>query len=245
MTRSEGPRPYPPRCLAVTVATDGPGQPLKGGGPARRRYAAGVTAIATVVTYILFARPRHLRWGASGQECDASLPGDDLIVTPDLTATRAITVRASADQVWPWVAQLGQGRGGFYSYDFLENLAGCDIHSAEPSRSRLPCPPGSPCPVAGRSLARTRHRWLTAGRAGCGHDDDQGLTGLQSTDVCSAPGPINPNAVRSISSSQQPGAQVQHLLPQARVRDMSTLIVPLVRRRRVARTSEQPDPGRP
>ena len=96
----------------------------------RRRYAAGVTAIAAAVTYILFARPRHLRWGASGQECDASLPGDDLIVTPDLTSTRAITVRASADQVWPWIAQLGQGRGGFYSYDFLENLVGCDIHSA-------------------------------------------------------------------------------------------------------------------
>jgi len=100
-------------------------------GPVRRRYATGVTAIAAAVTYILFARPRHLRWGASGQECDASLPGDDLIVTPDLTATRAITVRASADQVWPWIAQLGQGRGGFYSYDFLENLAGCDIHSAD------------------------------------------------------------------------------------------------------------------
>jgi hypothetical protein len=59
------------------------------------------------------------------------LPGDDLIATPDLAATRAITVRASADQVWPWIAQLGQGRGGFYSYDFLENLVGCDIHSAD------------------------------------------------------------------------------------------------------------------
>ena len=101
------------------------------GAAVRRRYAAGVTAIAAAATYILVARPRHLRWGASGQECDASLPGDDLIVTPDLTATRAITVRASADQVWPWIAQLGQGRGGFYSYDFLENLAGCDIHSAD------------------------------------------------------------------------------------------------------------------
>ena len=75
--------------------------------------------------------PRHLRWGASGRECDASLPGDDLIVSPDLSATRAITVRASAGQVWPWIAQLGQGRGGFYSYDFLENLVGCDIHSAD------------------------------------------------------------------------------------------------------------------
>jgi hypothetical protein len=49
----------------------------------------------------------------------------------NLTATRAVTVRAAADRVWPWIAQLGQGRGGFYSYDFLENLLGCDIHSAD------------------------------------------------------------------------------------------------------------------
>jgi hypothetical protein len=59
------------------------------------------------------------------------LPGDDLVVRADLTATRAITIRASADLVWPWIAQLGQGRGGFYSYDFLENLVGCDIHSTD------------------------------------------------------------------------------------------------------------------
>ena len=98
----------------------------------RGRYVAGVSAIGVAAaTYILLARPWHLRWGASAQECDASLLGDDLIVSPDLTATRAITVRASAGQVWPWIAQLGQGRGGFYSYDFLENLVGCDIHSAD------------------------------------------------------------------------------------------------------------------
>jgi hypothetical protein len=81
--------------------------------------------------YLLYARPRQLRWGACSQERDAPLPGDDLIAAPDLTATRAVTVHASASQVWPWIAQLGQGRGGFYSYDFLENLAGCDIHSAD------------------------------------------------------------------------------------------------------------------
>jgi hypothetical protein len=98
----------------------------------RRRCVAGVSAAGVAAAaYILYARPWHLRWGASAQECYASLPGDDLIVSPDLTATRAITVRASAGQVWPWIAQLGQGRGGFYSYDFLENLAGCDIHSAD------------------------------------------------------------------------------------------------------------------
>ncbi|MBB4765010.1 SRPBCC family protein [Amorphoplanes digitatis] len=58
------------------------------------------------------------------------LPGDELVPDPDLAATRAITIDARVDDVWPWIVQLGQGRGGFYSYDRLENLAGCDIHSA-------------------------------------------------------------------------------------------------------------------
>jgi hypothetical protein len=81
--------------------------------------------------YICRARPRQLRWGATDQERDRPLPGDDLIADADLMATRAITVGTSADRVWPWIAQLGQGRGGFYSYDALENLVGCDIHSAD------------------------------------------------------------------------------------------------------------------
>jgi hypothetical protein len=49
----------------------------------------------------------------------------------DLVATRAISIRAGTNEVWAWIAQLGQGRGGFYSYDFIENLVGCDIHSAD------------------------------------------------------------------------------------------------------------------
>jgi hypothetical protein len=79
----------------------------------------------------LLARRCSLQWGATGSESRAFLAGDDLIPTADLSATRAITIRVPADEVWPWIAQLGQGRGGFYSYDFLENLVGCDIHSAE------------------------------------------------------------------------------------------------------------------
>jgi hypothetical protein len=98
----------------------------------RRRSVTSVIAIGgAAAAYIRLARPRQLRWGATNQESDGSLLGDDLIANPDLTATRAITVHTSADQVWPWIAQLGQGRGGFYSYDVLENLVGCDIHSAD------------------------------------------------------------------------------------------------------------------
>jgi hypothetical protein len=73
---------------------------------------------------------RRLGYGATDEESRGALPGDGLIPAPDLSATRAITVHRPADAVWPWIAQLGQGRGGFYSYDVLENLAGCNIVSA-------------------------------------------------------------------------------------------------------------------
>jgi hypothetical protein len=91
-----------------------------------------MTAIGTTaVAYIFLARRWQLRWGATDQESGGPLPGDDLIGSPDLTATRAIAVHTSADRVWPWIAQLGQGQGGFYTYDWIENLIGCDIHSAD------------------------------------------------------------------------------------------------------------------
>jgi hypothetical protein len=96
-----------------------------------RAAVAGAAAIGSAAAYLLVVRPWQLRWGATDEERDATLAGDDLLPNPDLIATRAITVHALADQVWPWIAQLGQGRGGFYSYDALENLVGCDIHSAE------------------------------------------------------------------------------------------------------------------
>jgi hypothetical protein len=94
----------------------------------KRLAPAGLAALGA---YALLARPRQLRWGASDGEFASQLAGDDLIPQPDLTATRAISIRAASDRVWPWVAQLGQGRGGFYSYDRLENLVGCQIHNAD------------------------------------------------------------------------------------------------------------------
>ena len=84
-----------------------------------------------VAAGVALLRARSLRWGASDEELNIALPGDELVPDADLIATRAVTVGAGADGVWPWIAQLGQGRGGFYSYDFLENLVGLDIHSAD------------------------------------------------------------------------------------------------------------------
>ena len=73
----------------------------------------------------------YLHYGATGGEPIEALPGDDLLPAADLVATRAVTIQATPDRVWPWIAQLGQGRGGFYSYDRLENLVGCEVESAD------------------------------------------------------------------------------------------------------------------
>lgn len=88
-------------------------------------------AATAVAVYGLAGRRWQLRWGADSREVTARLPGDDLVADPDLVATRAITIRARPVDVWPWIAQLGQDRGGFYSYDVLENLVGCRIDSAD------------------------------------------------------------------------------------------------------------------
>jgi len=78
-----------------------------------------------------FLRPRYRKWGATKDEVGRSLPGDDLVPHSKGGYTHAVTIRASAAEVWPWLVQMGQGRGGFYSYELLENLVGCNIHSAD------------------------------------------------------------------------------------------------------------------
>jgi len=85
---------------------------------------------AAIAAYLLVLRPRHLRWGASDEEVNLKLPGDQLLPKPRLKATHAVTVQAPPNKVWPWLVQIGQGRGGFYSYDWIENAIGLDIHTA-------------------------------------------------------------------------------------------------------------------
>lgn len=68
-------------------------------------------------------RPWHLRWGATPQETQRPLPGDELVGGPKILYTRAITIQAPAGAVWPWLVQIGYKRAGWYSYDGLERLA--------------------------------------------------------------------------------------------------------------------------
>jgi hypothetical protein len=99
--------------------------------PSRAVSLQSVAVGAGTPFLIARARRRYLRWGATDEEVNMSLPGDELVSDADITSTRAITVDAAPDCVWPWIAQLGQGRGGFYTYDVLENLVGCAIHNAD------------------------------------------------------------------------------------------------------------------
>jgi hypothetical protein len=83
---------------------------------------AAVIGGALGVAYMRLLRPWQLRWGATDEECERLLPGDDLVRAPTLDATRAITIRAQPSDIWPWLAQTGVNRAGWYSYDWLDNL---------------------------------------------------------------------------------------------------------------------------
>jgi hypothetical protein len=87
--------------------------------------------VALLFIYLFAIRPWHLRWGATHLDVIARLPGDALTPRAAAQVTRAVNIDAPPEAVWPWVVQIGQERGGFYSYTFLENLVGCDMHNAE------------------------------------------------------------------------------------------------------------------
>src|SRR3954465_812602 len=91
---------------------------------------AAVLASALVGAYATVGRTLMLHWGATCADLRKPLPGDELVRGHAVQSTRAGTTGAPVDAVWPWLAQIGQDRAGFYSYEALENLAGCELHNA-------------------------------------------------------------------------------------------------------------------
>ena len=82
--------------------------------------------------YFALLREPVLTWGASEAEATATLPGDDLLTDADGESTRAISIEAPPSAIWPWIAQMGPSpRGGVYTYDWIENLLGLDIHTVD------------------------------------------------------------------------------------------------------------------
>jgi hypothetical protein len=99
-----------------------------------RRAAMGQALALLTLAYVgvaLLARPWHSRWGSTRAELRAELPGDDLVPNAHYTIQHAVTIHAPPQEVWPWLVQLGQDRGGFYSYDWLERLFGDDIRNTD------------------------------------------------------------------------------------------------------------------
>ncbi len=93
--------------------------------------------IVLVLVYLILFRPWQLRWGATDNEIQRSMPGDDIVRKPSFNATRAVTVHASAENIYPWIVQMGVSRAGWYSYDLLDNLARPSAESILPKHQNL------------------------------------------------------------------------------------------------------------
>lgn len=111
---------------AITARLPRPHHPLL----ARVGHALAWTLLA-YVTSLVVLRPWHTTWGSTRAERRTSLPGDPAIDGASYRIDHAITIRAPADSVWPWLVQIGQDRAGFYSYDWLERLIGDQIRNAD------------------------------------------------------------------------------------------------------------------
>jgi hypothetical protein len=107
-----------------TIPTLSPWAQLAHGAEHKRRlgheildFLSGLPLFMTAPLY----RHWHVRWGATDEELRASLPGDAIVPQASLNATRAITIDAPPERVWPWIVQMGYRRAGFYTYDLVDN----------------------------------------------------------------------------------------------------------------------------
>jgi hypothetical protein len=98
---------------------------------ARIAAGAGLAAGLGAASYPVLFRRWCLTWGAWPDEVSRKLPGDELLPDAEIVSTRAVTIDAPPGAVWPWLLQMGSGRGGAYAYDWIENLFGLAMHSAD------------------------------------------------------------------------------------------------------------------
>jgi hypothetical protein len=89
-----------------------------------KKIGIGVAALGVVSfgVYLRFIRPWQLRWGASDEEVARAMPGDEVVQSSTFNATRAVTIQARPEEIWPWLVQIGGTRAGWYSYDWIDNL---------------------------------------------------------------------------------------------------------------------------
>ena len=86
-----------------------------------KRAGTGLVIVSVAaVVYFRLLRPWHLHWGATAQEAGGEVAGDELMPDPDIVATRVVEIDAPPSAIWPWLVQMGPGRGGAYTYDWIE-----------------------------------------------------------------------------------------------------------------------------
>jgi hypothetical protein len=99
---------------------------------ARTIAGTGLLLAAAVMAYLKLGRRRVLNWGATQDEVQRSMPGDEVLRDAALQTTRAITIEAGPGDIWPWLVQMGpRPRAGAYTYDWIERLLGIDIKNAD------------------------------------------------------------------------------------------------------------------
>jgi hypothetical protein len=163
--------------------------------------------LAAVAIYRPVLLPWMTTWGASSDEARMVLPGDELVSHPTFQSTRAVSIAAPPERIWPWLVQIGQDRAGFYSYDWLENLVAADIHNADrvvpewQHRAHGDFVPSLRPDYAGgrvRDIAGWRIGWIEAPRG-------LALIGWGSF-VLAADGPNRTRLIVRTRSGSQPGA---------------------------------------
>jgi hypothetical protein len=105
-----------------------------------RRLIESISGAVQIAVHLLlypFLRGWRRRWGATDEERILRLPGDERVAKPMWTYDHAVSIDAPRSAVWPWLVQVGQGRGGFYSYEGLENVVGCQIRNVYEIRPNL------------------------------------------------------------------------------------------------------------
>lgn len=108
--------------------------------PTGKILLEGLLGAATIGVHVVFTpllRASRMKWGATPDELRQPMPGDDLAPHPQFIATRAVTIHAPASKVWQWLVQLGCQRGGWYSYDLLDNGGVPSIDLIDPALQNL------------------------------------------------------------------------------------------------------------
>lgn len=123
-----------------------------------KKISLGLTILFGVACgfFLRLYRPWHSRWGATDEEVVIEMPGDELIKQPTFNVTRAITIHARPEEIWPWIIQIGFGRAGSYSYDLLDNLGKPSADRIIPELQHIEV--GTWIPMSGKVTEETAFR---------------------------------------------------------------------------------------